>query len=189
MIFKGSPAAEKREELFISSRKEIQDWLDRYLAERFIGVNLDSFSISGLQPVEDPLVISLTFTTSSFARQISEKNILDPSAIALFELPTYFSSRERVHPIQFKYAFCYQVNLEMDLPPYYFVETSAYQDSIDSAFGSASWFWQFHEQQLRVEIRHCLKQSDIPADHYQAFHRFLSQVQEKNRKEIVWIQK
>ncbi len=189
MIFTGSPASEKREELFASSSEEIRNWLDRYLAERFMGVNLDSFSISGLHPVEDPLEISFTFSSSSFARQISDQMILDPSTIALFELPDYFSSRERVHPIQFKYAFNYQVNLQIDLPPRYLSETSAHQDSVNSAFGSASWSWQFHERQLKMEIRHSLTHRDISADQYPAFYTFLQQVQEKNRKEIVFIQK
>lgn len=189
MIFTGSPASEKREELFVSSSEEIRDWLDRYLAERFMGVNLDSFSISGLYPVEDPLVISFTFSSSSFARQISDQMILDPSAIALFELSTYFSSRERAHPIQFKYPFTYQVNLRIDLPPHYSSETSAHQDSVNSAFGSASWSWQFQERQLKIEIKHNLTQRDVSADQYPSFHSFLRQVQEKNRKEIVFIQR
>lgn len=189
MIFTGSPASEKREELFVSSSEEIRDWLDRYLAERFMGVNLDSFSISGLYPVEDPLVISFTFSSSSFVRQISDQMILDPSAIALFELPTYFSSRERAHPIQFKYPFTYHVNLQIDLPPHYSSGTSTHQDSVNSAFGSASWSWQFQERQLKIEIKYNLTQRDVSADQYPNFHSFLRQVQEKNRKEIVFIQR
>lgn len=185
ITFFGAPASEKREELLSSSWKEIGDWLEIYLAEHCPAASLDSFSISGLQPVTDPLEIFYSFHSPLFARLRAGQIILEPGAVVLFELPNYFTSSEREHPVRFRFPFAYEVDLLIHLPENYLPEIPVYQDSVDSPFGSANWSRQLDGQQLRIEINHRLTQTDIPADQYSAFRDFLGQVQEKNRKEIV----
>jgi hypothetical protein len=185
MTFSGAPASEKREELLSSSRREIRDWLEIYLAERCPAASLDSFTITGLQPVTDPLEISYSFHSPLFARKRAGQIILDPGAVAMFELPNYFASNDRVHPVRFRFPFVYEVDLLIQLSENYLPEIPVYQDLVLSPFGSANWSWQLEGQELRIRMNHCLLQNDIPADQYPAFRNFLSQVQEKNRKEIV----
>jgi transglutaminase-like putative cysteine protease len=185
MTFFGAPAAEKREELLSNSQKEVREWLESYLADRSTGATLDSFKISGLQPVTDPLKISYYFYTPLFARQRSGQLILETGTAVQFELPNYFTSGEREYPIQFRFPFVYEVDILIYLSGNYLPEIPVFKDSVVSSFGSANWSWQLEGQQLRIKFDHRLTQTDIPADQYSAFRDFLRQVQEKNRKEII----
>jgi transglutaminase-like putative cysteine protease len=185
MTFFGAPAAEKREELFSFSQQEVREWLESYLTERNDGATLDSFKISGLQPVMDPLKIAYSFHTPLFARQRSGQLILETGTAVRFELLNYFTSGKREHPIQFRFPFLYEVDLLIHLPGNYLPEIPAFEDSIDSSFSSANWCWQLEGKQLRIKFNHRLTQPDIPTEQYSAFRDFLRQVQEKNRKEII----
>ena len=185
MTFFGAPAAEKREQLFSFSQQEVREWLESYLTEHNDGATLDSFKISGLRPVRDPLKIAYSFHTPLFARQRSGQLILETGTAVRFELLNYFTSGKRELPIQFRFPFLYEVDLLIHLPENYLPEIPAFEDSVVSSFSSARWCWQLEGKQLRIKFNHRLIQTDIPADQYSAFRDFLRQVQEKNRKEIV----
>jgi len=120
----GAIAAELREDLYHGSPEARQQWLETYLATRCSGVKLDSFKIMGLYPVSDPLTISYAFHTNNFAIPKAEEMAFRPGSILASDLPDYFRSPKRVHPIRFKFGLQTELNLTVKLPRDYIVNTT-----------------------------------------------------------------
>ncbi len=183
--FKGALATEMREALVYASPNDHRRWLETYLAIRCVGAKLDSFHIFGFNPVEDPLTISYTFRTTTFALPQKGQMTFRPSHVLLFDLPDYFRSRYREHPIRFRYGVHEQLKLKMILPEKWLADTPAWSDSITSPFGSANWAFSTKGNKLKVNLNRLLNGTGVDPKQYQDFQNFLDGIKERDLREVV----
>ncbi|MBN2031037.1 DUF3857 domain-containing protein [bacterium] len=186
-LYSGARAAELREELIYASQDEQRRWIVTFLAERCCGVVLDSFHIDGLQPVRDPLVIEYALHTDTFILPQSQKMIFRPSVILSLGLASSFRAPERAHPIRIPYAFQDSLDLTVQIPQGWIVETSMMSDSLRSPFGSANWSWAFDEKEIQIETNYQLSGRDIVPEDYHAFQAFLDSIHENDLRDIILV--
>jgi len=118
--YRGAFATELREALYYTRSEGRRQWLETYLASRCSGAKLDSFHVSGLNPVKDPLRINYTFQTKTFAPVQSGEMAFRPGQVLAFELPDYFRSPQRVHPIHFRFGMLNELKLIVKIPVRWF---------------------------------------------------------------------
>lgn len=186
-ILRGAYAAELREELIYASRDNQRYWLETYLAIRCSGAELNSFHISGLHPVHDPLIIEFDFFTTTFAVPHSQDMTFKPGSISAFELPHYFRSEERTHLIRFLYGLKNELNLTVNLPNGWIPAQPTLLDSLTSPFGMASWSWSWSSDSSLFSVNTTLRLSgqDIVPEEYKAFREFLDDIRERDLREVV----
>jgi hypothetical protein len=183
--FSGALATEMREALFYASRDDRRQWLETYLATRCSGAKLDSFHISGLHPVSDPLTICYKFHTNSFAVPDAGEMDFRPGQILAFDLPDYFRSPDRDHPIQFRFGVHNELKLTINLPDKWVANTPAWSDSIVSPFGSAFWSYSTNCSTLYVHSSCLLNGGSVDPKQYQDFQNFLDTIKQKDLREVV----
>jgi hypothetical protein len=179
----GAIASEARNDFLQSSHRDQQRSLEIFLAKQCSGAKLDSFSISGAQPVKDPFTISYSFTTPSFAQCNGKQINMQPGRIALLSMPDYFRSATRVHPIRFRFGEKTDVNLQIVIPKGYTC-ASFYHDSIESSFGKAVWSSSGDGNTLRATKIYTLNGGDIAPGIYPEFQKFLDEIRKRDLMEL-----
>ncbi len=187
--YRGALAMEMRDALYFASNDDLRQWLETYLAARCAGTQLDSFRVSGLDPVNDPLTINYNFKTRHFALQDTEEMSFRPGQILAFDLPDYFRSPERTLPIQLRYGVHDELKLKINLPEKWGVKMPVWSDSIVSQFGSGKWAYSAKENILEVHLNHLLNGTNIDPKQYRDFQNFLDEIKERDLREIVLIRK
>ena len=185
----GAAASELRNELTSVAPSEQRRWLETYLARECSGARLDSFDITGLSPVSDPLSINYRFNSPSFATAESGLLLLRPGLVSSSALPDEFRAQERVHPIRFRFGLLTQVGMCIALPQGWEASRSSVSDSLISRFGSARQHYFFREGRLTLEISHEFRGNDIPSNEYPAFQAFLDSLRLMNLKDVILVRK
>ncbi len=182
----GAFAEEKRRDLIYTSRADLRQWLETYLAQRCSGAILDSFSLAGVQPAQDPLTISYQFSTTTFAIPREQNLIFQPSTIYSLNHPDFFRSTEREHPIRFQYGFQNELYLKINLPHGFTLKSQEnLDDVVQSAFGSAHWQQKINDNTLHMHTRYLLKGDEVAPSQYQAFQKFLDKIRRNDLREMV----
>ena len=101
------------------------------------------------------------------------------------ELPDYFSSSTRTHPIRFNYGLHSELDLIINLPLDYRQSTADSSDSLVSSFGSAYSSWAASDKSLNAYKNYRLAGQEIDPREYEAFQDFLDGVRELDLKEII----
>lgn len=184
--FRGAIASELRESFFYSAAEQIDQWLETYLAQRCTGAVLDSFSITGMESVEDPLQVDYQFHTSSFARIRSEDLVFEPAEMSPFEIPNFFTAKSRTYPIKLKFPLTQEFSMRVQFPLQFKPGTVMLRDSLVSPFGIEKCSIDIDVGSLMVKNVHQLIRSEIQPSDYSDFQNFLRRVQEKDQREI-WL--
>ena len=187
--YRGTIAAEIREELFYASEDEIESWLELFLAKRCSGVKLEHYQILGLTPVVDPLEITYSFEAEDFMIIRENKHIIRPGESVMFELPAYFRSKEREFPIQFQYGFLEDFDLYMRLSPNLKLNTEPFQKEVNSPFGFGYWALKLQNNMIHFRIKYQISSERISPANYTDFQKFLDDVSKFDLKELVLTQK
>jgi hypothetical protein len=183
----GAMAEEIREEFFYATDDVQRQWLEVYLARRCVGVNLDTFKVSGLQPVMDPMAIHYEFSAAGFARSRLNQMMIQPGEIYQSELSAMFRRSRRTHPIQFRFPFQRQVSLNVKMPLDFRPEDLSVNDSLVTPFGKMKYSWTEKDNFLKINYIYRLSQIRIEPDQYKEFQTFLNMIQEKEKQEVVLI--
>ena len=183
--FKGALATEMRQALVYASPDDQRHWLETYLASRCPGVKLDSFYVAGIEPVEDPLTINYNFYTATFALSQNDRMAFHPAQVLFFNLPDFFRSFEREHPIRFRCGVTEMLKMKIDLPANWHLSTPAWFDSLDSSFGSANWAYACNGDTLKVYVNRQLNGTEVYPKQYQDFQDFLDKIKARDLREIV----
>jgi hypothetical protein len=184
----GAAATELRDELDNASSDERRLWLETLLVKYCSGALLDSVQITGVNPANDPLVVSYRFHAATFATRRGAALVCRPGLAAASGLPDYFRSPARLHPIRFNFGMRREVNLEMTLPSGWRSDSPALVDSTTSSFGAAQWRWHDEGNVFHVNSSFLLRGDDIPSNEYKRFQEFLDRMREKDLREVVLIQ-
>jgi len=183
----GAMASEMRADLRYASKDEMRKWLEMHVARRSAVTSLDTFQVPDLGVIKDPLTIEYSFHTSHFVRKRADKLILQPGMISLFDLPNWFRSPSREHPVQLRFPFEQEHRLQIQLPDSFQVNRPVFQDSIISEFGHARWNWSVAGEILNIQVNYTLKKTMITEPEYQDFREFLSTIQEKDLWEVILV--
>ncbi len=183
----GAPASELREELFAATQTSRQKWLERQVASLCSGADLDSFRITGLEPIQNPLQLEYFFQTKTFAVPRSNRMVFRPGPVASFEYPDVFRSAHREYPVRLQFGMQKNVNIVINLPSEWKPETPSYQDSVSSVFGEAVWEWDTVRNQFQTRAQYVIQDEEIPPEKYEAFREFLDHVRYNDLKEVLLI--
>ncbi len=182
----GALATELREDLLFSPADQCTLWIESYLAQRCQGIQLESFIISGLDEVEDPLEISYSFNTPHFAALRAGEQSFRPGSVLSFELPRYFRARNRSFAIKFKYGTLEELYLSVYIPDGWNLATEDYADTLSAEFGSASWQYTTTRRRIiRAHEHYLIKGEAIPPEKYNAFQEFIDAIKAREMNEIV----
>ncbi len=185
--FRGAMASELREGFFYSAAEQTDLWMETYIAERCVGATLDTFTVSGMETVQDPLQLDYYFHTPTFARARAGELVFEPAEMSPFEIPNYFRSKSRTYSIELRFPFTQEFYMEMHLPNQFTPEIVSYQDSLLSPFGRAKYSGNVKDGKLIIQNVHQLSLPEIQASDYVAFQDFLRQVQEKDLREVLLV--
>ena len=185
----GAPATELREKLFYATSDEQKLWLETYLATRCSGAKLNTFQITGLYPVVDPLIVSYNFHTATFATPRMRKMVFRPAEISAFDLPNYFRSANRKHPIRFRYGSKSDLNLIVNIPQHCIVTTPDWSDSVSSLYGVVTYSCSTIDSTYHASASYCINGESISPHDYNNFQDFVDTIREKDMHEVIVIQK
>ncbi|MCK4755052.1 MAG: hypothetical protein KAS58_07450, partial [Calditrichia bacterium] len=176
----GAPAAEIRQGLMNLNDKQSRQWVEGYLANRCSGINLESFSISNVDTVNDPLTIAYKFRTGLFTSYTEKMAVINLASILLMELPDYFRAKKRETPIEFRHGSTYQLNLAVKLPEGWQVQMPSRNDSISSPYGNTTWNWETSNNVFRVKHEYHLFGQPISRESYKEYQDFLDAINQND---------
>jgi transglutaminase-like putative cysteine protease len=183
-VLSGAVANELRYELLMSDRRESRTWIEAFLAQRIPGMELDTFSVGGLKPVEDPLTLSYTFHAPAFAQKRDSGLVIRPGRIAGFLLDEYFRSTDRTYPVRLRFGTSTDLELTIRLPAGWGLMRIR-ADSLNTPYGSGSWSMHNSPAGITIVIRHELLGGEVPARKYQDFRAFLDGVRLRDEQEVL----
>jgi hypothetical protein len=184
-VLSGASASELRYEMSMSGRRETGVWFETLLAQRVPGMELDTFGLAGVKPVEDPLTLSYAFHTPAFAQMRDSELVVRPGRIAGFLLDEYFRSTDRKHPIRFRFGSAKDVELTFHLPPGWRLK-GIRADSLHTPFGSGTWSTRKSGTGITLIIRHELRGGEVPAGRYRDFRAFLDGMRRRDEQDLVF---
>lgn len=183
-ILSGAVANELRHELRMSDRRESRTWVEAFLARRIPGMELDTFSVEGMKPIEDPLTLSYTFHAPAFAQTRDSGLVVRPGRIVGFLLDEYFRSTDRTYPVRVNFGTSTDVELTLRLPAGWGLMRTR-TDSLNTPYGSGAWSMHNSPAGVTLVIRHRLRGSDVPAGKYRDFRAFLDGVRLRDEQEVL----
>jgi hypothetical protein len=184
-IYRGANASELREELIITTRDQRRKWFQRYVGDLASGAELDTFFITGLDPLEDPLILHYGLYSEFFAMRHGNRMIIRPAEAFKMELPYYFNREERDHPVRFRFGLKREFSLDLEIPPNWQMDSGVRADTVSSDFGRAFWNWEKNHNHIMLRTGYLLEGKDIDPSHYTRFYRFLEKVRSQDLKEMV----
>lgn len=183
-----APAAEMRESLSYFSNADKKRWLELSLAQRCSGAILDSFTVANVDEPEDPMSVMYSFHSKTFALPQMGQITFKPHEIQSLQLPDFFRSDKRRHPIRFNYGAKTELNLIVTLPEGWVMKNKNRKDSLSSEFGTAFWRWEKGESGLTIRSAYLLNGKDVSPQKYSSFQQFLDAVRENDLREIVLVE-
>jgi hypothetical protein len=175
-IYFGGPAAEVREVLMNLNAKQCRDWIEGYLSNRCPGVELESFAISNVDTVMDPLILTYTFKSGLFTSHMENIAVINLASILLMELPDYFLSKKRETPVEFRHGTDYQLSLNLHLPEGWHVQKPFRDDTLSTPYGNIVWNWETSGQNFQVKHNYQLFGWPIVQKSYEEYQKFLQSI-------------
>ncbi|MFC2088279.1 DUF3857 domain-containing transglutaminase family protein [Calditrichota bacterium] len=185
----GASASELRYDLMSQSASERKIWMETYLSSRCALIKLDSLSIIGIDPIKDPLIISYKFSSQNFANVIKNRMNFCPGDISEINLSDYFLSEERQHPIRFRFGAKTKMNITMNIPEEWTIETEDFSHSLSSSFGQSSWNWFESDNKFYIQSEFILEGNLITPEEYLDFKNYLDSTHQIELKEVSFIKK
>jgi hypothetical protein len=185
--YSGAPATDIRQSLMNLSDKQQGKFLEGYLSTRCSGVNLQSYAISNVDTVQDPLTFTYRFTTELLTSQLENMAIIDMASMLLLELPDLFRSKNREVAIEFRHGSAYEFKLEIHIPEGWQAQTTSRNDSLSSAYGKSIWKWESNDTVLTIHHTYHLYGDPISQDVYTDYQNFLEAINERDMVPAVLI--
>jgi hypothetical protein len=187
--YTGAPATDIRQSLMNLNDKQYEQWLEGYLSTRCSGIALQSYSISNVDTIEDPLIFDYNFKTELLTSQTENMAIIDLASILLMELPDYFRSNKREVAIEFRHGTCYELDLTIRVPEGWKIKSPSRNHSLNSQYGKTSWRWERHDNVFYVNHEYQLFGDPIPKDLYIDYQDFLEAINEQDMVPAILVKK
>ncbi len=184
-VMRGAPAMEIRGQLLYASQEVRRQWLETLLAKDCSGARVDSFAVEGLDPAGDSLVASYGFRTPFFVMERGSDLVFRPGMITSSELPDYFRSEKRTHPVRFQFGVERELILDIAVPPGWTMVPASASDSLRSPYGESHYHWYMEDDTLRVRNKHVLNGQEIKPEVYVDFQEFLDAMRKQDMRDLV----
>jgi hypothetical protein len=178
--YSGAPATDIRQSLMNLNNKQLEQWIEGYLSTRCSGIDLQSYEISNVDTVKDPLTILYQFKTELLTSKSENMAIIDLASMMMMELPDYFRSTNRESAIEFRHAASHHFELAITLPEGWTVQQPMREDSIVSPYGKTIYRWRTQENIFHVDYDYQFFGNAIPRDSYTEFQDFLEAINEQD---------
>jgi hypothetical protein len=184
-VMRGAPAVETRKQLLYASQERRRQWLETLLAKECSGARVDSFVVEGLEPAGDSLAALYGFHTPFFVTGGGPTMMFRPGMITASELPDFFRSSERSHPVRFQYGVERELSISVALPAGWSMQPHAASDSLVSRFGSSRYRWEVNDRELLVWSHHTLAGVDVKPAQFREFREFLDSMRKQDLQDLV----
>ncbi len=184
--FYGAAASEIRQLFLFSNRQHRGAWLESFLNYRFRAVKLDSFTVSGLRPLSDPLKVDFRANTPQILKQNGDILFFDPAKITATELGQYFIKEVRENPIVLRFGFTNKTKIQLTFPNHLRLHCPLPRDSLETDFGKAHWQWSQEGQSISLSVFHLFNDHPISAGRYKDFRDFLSEMEARDARNIIF---
>ena len=178
-LYWGAPASEIRQGIMNMNAKQCRIWLEDYLSNRCPGVELQFFTISNVDTVNDPLTIDYQFKSELFVARVENFAVINLASILLMDLPEYFLSKKRDTPVEFHHGNIYQLGLDLNLPKGWHVQEPFRDDTLSSPYGKIVWNWETSGNRFQVQNEYKFLGLPISQESYEQYYDFL-QAMSKN---------
>jgi hypothetical protein len=179
-IYRGAPAAEIRQGIMNLNAKQCREWIEGYLSNRCSGVELESFSISNVDTVVDPLTIAYKFKSGLFTSYSENIAVINLESILLMELPEYFLAKDRETPVEFRHGNIYRLILDVKLPGGWQIQKPSRNDSLSSPYGKTIWNWKTSDNIFQVKHEYQLFGQQISQESYPEYQEFLEAINQND---------
>jgi hypothetical protein len=176
----GAPAAEIRQGLMKLNEKQCKQWIEGYLTSQCSGIDLESFSISNIDTVSDPLTFAYKFRSGLFTSHTENIAVINLASILSMELPDYFLEKDRETQVEFRHGNTYQLSLVLNLPLGWRVQKPSRNDSISSPYGNTIWNWETRDNVFNVKHEYQLSGHRISQESYADYQNFLKAINEND---------
>jgi len=187
--YSGAPATDIRQSLMNLNDKQYEQWLEGYLSTRCSGIELQTYSTSNVDTVDDPLIINYQFNTELLTSQTENMAIIDLASMLMMELPDYFRSKNREVAIEFRHGNTYQLNLAISVPERWRIQRSSRNDSLVSSYGKSIWKWKIIDNVFYVRHEYQLFGKPISRDLYRDYQEFLEALNEQDMVPAILVRK
>jgi transglutaminase-like putative cysteine protease len=185
-VLVGALAMEGREEIASLSHPDRYRWLERRLAQHISGLQLDSLSMTGENPVKDSLILSYSFSTADFGSRREKSLAVKPFLVSSSNLPDLFRATVRVTPLRLQYGTLHSLQISLIGPPGWHAREGDWADSLASAFGEAHWSIRSAGDRLEVSSSLLTRKVDVAPEAYPEFRAFLDEVRQRDLREILF---
>jgi hypothetical protein len=147
------------------------------------GGQLLEHSIAGLEDMEGPVTISISYTGPSYLKSAGD--------LKLFQLPGVGSSasvvsrEERTYPIQFSSTSWTEVQATIKIPPEYKVRYLPEEIKLELPYAA---YWSYYEDRdgaIHYFERRIIKKTQIPVAHYQLYKEYREKIAQETDKQII----
>jgi hypothetical protein len=187
-ILTGAVATELRHALRSANHADQREWLENFLSRRAPVASVDTFTIRGMAPETDSLVVTYAVRSAAFATRRPSTMILRPGDIIGSTLSDYFRSPTRLYPVRFRFGSQSEVLVTIGLPQGWGPGVLQHRDSLRSAFGAWGTMWEKQDNSLLISSGHSLSGKDIQPTEYPAFQRFLDSTRIRDQHELILTQ-
>ncbi len=184
-VLRGAVATELRHELRSALHAEKREWLENFISRRTPVAVVDTFTITGLEPDTDSLVVSYQFRSAAFATRKPSTMILRPQEIIGSTLSNYFRSSSRLHPVRFRFGSQSALVLTLRLPPEWEPALPQRSDSLLSPFGRWHAAWEKSGDTIVLRTGYAITGDDVQPRDYPAFQRFLDAARVRDQQELI----
>ncbi len=181
----GAVATELRHEFRSANHAGRREWLENYLSRRTPVAMVDTFTMAGIEPKTDSLMVSYLFRSAAFATRRASTMILRPGDIVGSSLSDYFRAASRTHPVRFRFGSRSDLQLTLHIPDGWTSVVPEGQDSLHSDFGTWHTRWRTRGNVLEYTSGYSISGADIPPPRYPAFRQFLDSARVRDQQELV----
>ncbi len=109
----------------LGKEKEEKEYIEDMLNDRFSNVVIDSFAVSGIDDVNEPLEMRVHYRLPGYAQAAGDMIYLSVPAMIVWESNPYHKD-ERIYPIEYDYPIAFDERIDLSIPEgYRVVETPA----------------------------------------------------------------
>jgi hypothetical protein len=174
--FSGDLAAELREYFQYTNQAGTEEWMRQFIGNKCPSARLDTFTIEGLQPVTDPLLLRYSFRINDLFLKQGEKLYLAPAQLFEMSLLRYFNSPKRSFALVFNHEFTNRFDIDVRLPQGWRVLSPAQSDSVQTDLGKAKWTFTPQESGFKLSMKFSIFSDRVPVEAYKEFREFLDKV-------------
>ncbi|MEM9986634.1 MAG: hypothetical protein AAF804_16205, partial [Bacteroidota bacterium] len=177
-------AAEKQRRLFLSSGKE--EFRKVQLADLFNEVNIENLELKEVENLDEPLVVTCSFSTTDFVRKAGDRMYLDPF-LGWGPSENPFTQASRSYPIDFGAAYQRNVWVMYQIPQGWSLDEKPESIKVTMPSKTLSFLYgsELSGPFLNMQSKYQLNQSRFDAREYDGLRELYSKMSQVHAEPVV----